>query len=164
MQELEAWQLLRALDVMGPRFAQIYGQGETPMTATALARHHHVASSHPRWLERLGSVGVAQTPVQVRVADAMEHWGTDSGAMHVRVACRNADGTREHCMLTLVAEQGDGPQIPATPAVILVKKLLGLDGYAPLALRGAKPCMGMFTSAELMREFAGFAIRFQSGA
>lgn len=99
----------------------------------------------------------------LRVADAVEHWGTNSGAMHVRVECRNADETREHRMLTLLAEQGDGPQIPATPAVILVKKLLGLDGHMPLALRGAKPCMGMFTSAELMREFAGFAIRLQSG-
>jgi long-chain acyl-CoA synthetase len=54
---------------MGPRFVQIYGQGETPMTATALARHHIADATHPRHLERLGSVGVAQTPVQIRVAD-----------------------------------------------------------------------------------------------
>ncbi|HVK32697.1 MAG TPA: AMP-binding protein [Burkholderiaceae bacterium] len=60
----------RALAVMGPRFVQIYGQGETPMTATALARHHLGDAAHPRHLERLGSVGVAQTPVRVRVADA----------------------------------------------------------------------------------------------
>ena len=60
----------RALAVMGPRFVQIYGQGETPMVATALARHHLVDAAHPRHLERLASVGVAQTPVRVRVADA----------------------------------------------------------------------------------------------
>jgi long-chain acyl-CoA synthetase len=59
----------RALAVMGPRFAQIYGQGETPMVATALARHHLADSVHPRHLERLGSVGVAQTPVRIRIAD-----------------------------------------------------------------------------------------------
>ncbi len=59
----------RALQVMGPRFVQIYGQGETPMVATALSRHHIADATHPRHLERLGSVGVAQTPVQVRVAD-----------------------------------------------------------------------------------------------
>lgn len=58
----------RALAVMGPRFVQIYGQGETPMTATALARRHIADTSHPRHLDRLGSVGVAQTPVQIRVA------------------------------------------------------------------------------------------------
>jgi long-chain acyl-CoA synthetase len=59
----------RALRVMGPRFVQIYGQGETPMVGTALARRHFSDAAHPRHLQRLASVGVAQTPVQVRVAD-----------------------------------------------------------------------------------------------
>jgi len=60
----------RALDVMGPVFVQIYGQGETPMVGTVLARRRLAETTHPRYLERLASVGVAQTPVQVRVADA----------------------------------------------------------------------------------------------
>jgi long-chain acyl-CoA synthetase len=63
----------RALRVMGPRFVQIYGQGETPMVATALSRRQLVDDGHPRRRERLASVGVAQTPVQVRVADAQGH-------------------------------------------------------------------------------------------
>jgi long-chain acyl-CoA synthetase len=61
----------RALQVMGPRFVQIYGQGETPMVATALPRQHMTDVTHPRHLQRLASVGVAQTPVQVRVADEL---------------------------------------------------------------------------------------------
>ena len=60
----------RALRVMGPRFVQIYGQGESPMVITALARRHLTDTGHPRHRERLASVGVAQTPVQVRVVDA----------------------------------------------------------------------------------------------
>ena len=59
----------RALRVMGPRFVQIYGQGETPMVGTALARRHIADATHPRWRERMASVGVAQTPVQLRVVD-----------------------------------------------------------------------------------------------
>jgi long-chain acyl-CoA synthetase len=62
--------LQRALSVMGPRFVQIYGQGETPMVATALSRAQLADTVHPRYLERIASVGVAQTPVQLRVADA----------------------------------------------------------------------------------------------
>ena len=62
--------LQRALRVMGPRFVQIYGQGETPMVGTALARRHLADRAHPRHLQRIASVGVAQTPVQLRVADA----------------------------------------------------------------------------------------------
>ena len=60
----------RALRVMGPRFVQIYGQGETPMVATALSRRHLGDVAHPRYAERIASVGVAQTPVQVRIAGA----------------------------------------------------------------------------------------------
>ncbi len=60
----------RALDVAGERFVQIYGQGESPMTITALARAHLADRAHPRWAERIASVGVAQSLVDVRVADA----------------------------------------------------------------------------------------------
>ena len=60
----------RALRVMGPRFVQIYGQGETPMVGTALARAHLADTAHPRHAARMASVGVAQTPVEVRVAGA----------------------------------------------------------------------------------------------
>ena len=58
-----------ALAVMGQRFAQIYGQGESPMTITALGKHHFADAAHPRHLHRLASVGVAQTGVEVRIAD-----------------------------------------------------------------------------------------------
>jgi len=57
----------RALHLMGPRFVQIYGQGETPMVGTALSRHHIVDRSHPHHSQRLASVGVVQTPVRLRV-------------------------------------------------------------------------------------------------
>ncbi|HEX2543649.1 MAG TPA: AMP-binding protein [Ramlibacter sp.] len=60
----------RALRVMGPRFVQIYGQGESPMVITSLQRHHLVDTTHPRHAQRIASVGVAQTPVEVRVTDA----------------------------------------------------------------------------------------------
>lgn len=58
-----------ALDVFGPRLAQIYGQGETPMTITALSKADHGDRDHPRWSERMQSVGVARTDVEVAVVD-----------------------------------------------------------------------------------------------
>jgi long-chain acyl-CoA synthetase len=61
-----------AIAVMGQRFVQIYGQGESPMTITALSRHHHANVSHPRYEARLASVGVAQSGVEVRVADGRD--------------------------------------------------------------------------------------------
>ncbi|MBL0726533.1 AMP-binding protein [Piscinibacter sp. HJYY11] len=60
----------RALRVMGPRFVQIYGQGESPMTITALSRQQITDVQHPQHLARLGSVGVAMAAVEVRVTDS----------------------------------------------------------------------------------------------
>jgi long-chain acyl-CoA synthetase len=58
-----------ALAVMGQRFAQIYGQGESPMTITALGKRHLADTAHRRYLQRLASVGVAQSVVEIRITD-----------------------------------------------------------------------------------------------
>ena len=62
-----------AVAVMGPRFVQIYGQGESPMTITALSRALVADRRHPHWRERLGSVGVAQSCVEIRIGDENGH-------------------------------------------------------------------------------------------
>ncbi len=61
---------LKALDRFGPRLAQIYGQGESPMTITTLSREDIADREHPRWLERLGSAGRPYACLDVMVADA----------------------------------------------------------------------------------------------
>jgi long-chain acyl-CoA synthetase len=61
-----------ALDALGPKLAQIYGQGESPMTITSMTRAV-VADAVARDDEaRLGSVGVAQTGIEVRIADTLD--------------------------------------------------------------------------------------------
>jgi len=66
--------IIEAVEIMGPRFVQIFGQGECPMAITALSREQIADRSHPRWRQRLGSVGTAQSvvSVQVRGADGMQ--------------------------------------------------------------------------------------------
>jgi long-chain acyl-CoA synthetase len=59
-----------AIATLGQRFVQIYGQGESPMTITALGREWHRRTDHPRYLERLASVGPAQSVMQVRITGA----------------------------------------------------------------------------------------------
>ena len=59
-----------AIATMGQRFVQIYGQGESPMTITALNREWHGRTDDPRYLERLASVGPAQSVISVRITDA----------------------------------------------------------------------------------------------
>ncbi len=59
-----------AIAAMGQRFVQIYGQGESPMTITALSREWHSRTDDPRYLERLASVGTAQSVISVRITGA----------------------------------------------------------------------------------------------
>lgn len=61
--------ILDAVKTLGPRFVQVYGQGECPMGITALSRHDIADRDHVRWRERLNSVGTAQSAVMVRVLD-----------------------------------------------------------------------------------------------
>jgi len=58
-----------ALSRFGPRFVQIYGQGESPMTITVLPRNLVADRTHPNASARRVSVGFAQAGVMVRVAD-----------------------------------------------------------------------------------------------
>jgi len=62
-------QLKQAMDTFGPVFAQIYGQGEAPITITGLSPRAHAdllaAGDH-----RLGSAGTIRTDVEARVVDA----------------------------------------------------------------------------------------------
>jgi long-chain acyl-CoA synthetase len=54
---------LAALARFGPKLAQLYGQGESPMTITHLSREDHARQ------ELLGTAGVADSCVEVRVVD-----------------------------------------------------------------------------------------------
>jgi acyl-CoA synthetase (AMP-forming)/AMP-acid ligase II len=59
--------LKRALELFGPIFVQLFGQGETPMTATVLPASDHAAAIAGERPERLASAGYARPGMDVRV-------------------------------------------------------------------------------------------------
>lgn len=61
--------ITEAVDTIGPRFVQIYGQGECPMAITVLSRETVADRSHPRWRQRLNSVGRQQMVSRVSVVN-----------------------------------------------------------------------------------------------
>ncbi len=77
-----------ATRALGSRLAQIYGQGESPMTITALSKAHHADTGHPRHAERLASVGLPHSVVEVRVRDGA---GTEIPAGEVGEVCVRGD-------------------------------------------------------------------------
>ena len=62
--------IIEAVDWFGPKFVQIYGQGECPMAITSLTRAEIADRTTPDWKARLASVGRAQSLVEVRIGDA----------------------------------------------------------------------------------------------
>ena len=77
---------VEALEKFGPCLAQLYGQGESPMTITALTKADVADREHPRWIERLASAGTARSVVEIRVAreDGSEPEPGDPGEVLVR--------------------------------------------------------------------------------
>jgi long-chain acyl-CoA synthetase len=92
-----------AFAALGSRLAQIYGQGESPMTITAMSRALLADAIARKDEVRLGSVGVAQTGIEIRIA------GPDGAALPVAA-------TGEVCIRGPTVMQGYwmNPQATAT--------------------------------------------------
>jgi hypothetical protein len=85
-----------------------------------------------RWLARGSDVGVMQVDLR----------GVDRGGVPLRLRWR------------LVATNGDGPQVPATAAVVLARKL----ARGELPGSGARACLDLFTLDEFIDALDGYAI------
>jgi hypothetical protein len=99
----------------------------------------------------------------LRIAALVNRFGADAGAMHVRVTTCDRAGRTSVRAATIIATRGDGPQIPAAPAALIVKRLLGLPGYRRLTVRGAMPCIGLLTREEILSELNGFDVHYSVG-
>lgn len=80
----------------------------------------------------------------VGVSQLFLPFGSDVGGMVVSLEGVGHDGKPLRVVWRLVAERGVGPFIPTLSAVILVKKLVCRE----LSLRGALPCLGLFSLDE----------------
>lgn len=111
------------------------------------------------WLRRLHLVGdwSRHSDALLRASRWLETCGSDVGGMHVRVEGVGVDGNRQHREFVLIAGQGDGPEIPCTPAVLLASRLASGECRE----RGARPCLDLFTVDEVLVALDGFDIRVQ---
>jgi hypothetical protein len=112
-------------------------------------------------LVRIGLIRdlAAHARTMQRLAGWFDGFGSNNGAMHVRLRGRGHDGRLQSRTWTLIAENGDGPRVPTLAAVLLTKKLLNVPGFAPIALRGATPASNLLTLREFEREWRTLAIR-----
>lgn len=87
-------------------------------------------------------------------ADRLIGFGSDTGAMHVRVDGIDDNGGSCSRLWQLVATHGHGPYVPTLAAAALVRKLQQSEALAP----GARPCVGLLTLTAFEREAAGLRI------
>lgn len=91
----------------------------------------------------------------LRISNYFNHFGTANSAMHMII--RGIDNNRKPHTRTwfIVAKNGDGPQIPCIPAILLTKRLLSKNSLPT----GAYPCVGLISLDEYMHELKEFNIK-----
>jgi len=112
------------------------------------------------WLVRAGLVNnwSDYAPGLKRISEWFEHWGSTRGGMHVELQGLDQDVRPLRRCWTLLADSGDGPQIPCTAAVVMAKKL----AHGEIDRSGATPCLGFFTLEEFMQALEGFDVVAQA--
>jgi len=94
-------------------------------------------------------------PLLRRLSEWFSRFGSDVGGMAVELRGEDHHGQPLHLRWWLDADAGDGPQVPVTPAVVLARRIA--DGLVDI--KGAMPCMGLLTLAQIVEGFDGFALR-----
>jgi saccharopine dehydrogenase-like NADP-dependent oxidoreductase len=89
-----------------------------------------------------------------RLSELFLDAGTDEGGMVVAVRGLDIHGKPLHLRWSLHAAAGDGPCIPAMPAVVLARK----KAEGELQAGGAMPCMGLFDLDEALAALSDYRI------
>jgi Saccharopine dehydrogenase NADP binding domain len=89
-----------------------------------------------------------------RLADLFKNFGSNAGAMHVRVTGLGLDRQQRSRTWELLATEGHGPYVPVLAAAAMVYQRLSGVCVQP----GARPCMGVLTWADFSRAAEGLSI------
>jgi len=106
----------------------------------------HYALVAGRWLVSKGVVKSLEpyTKAVRWIASWFEGLGSDAGGMKMSILGRKKDGTYERCEWDLIADDGQGPNIPTLPVSILLNRILDNEVET-----GARACLGEITLDEL---------------
>ena len=166
------WGLLKRLSIegLGKRFASLV---ETPDLDIVRMRYPSVRHAIFRGGVELsvlhlgltlltlpvrgGAIRSLETAAELlhAIAGWFRRFGSDKGGMVVEATGVNGADDRVRAVWTLIAQSGDGPNIPALPALALVRAL----GEGSIGKRGATACAGLLPLSAIEAEFRRFEIR-----
>jgi len=109
------------------------------------------------WLVRLGFVKNLEKHAEflLKISNYFNWLGSDNGGMHMLIKGRDKNQKEKIVRWFIIATNGDGPQIPTIPAIILAKKIIAGE----IKTVGAKPCMGLVSLDEYMNELGEFNVQ-----
>ena len=134
-----------------------YGIEEIRFSAGMESTPLHLGIWLISWLVRLGlpiNLPKYAAPL-LRVSHLFDGLGTADGGMHMTIRGKDKSEKPHEVAWFIVAKDGDGPQIPTIPAIILAKKLVsGAFNY-----KGASACVGMVSLEEYLKELEGYNVK-----
>jgi len=110
------------------------------------------------WLVRLGfHLGLPnKSAFLLNTSNWFDRFGSPDGGMHMVISGKDKNGQPKLISWFVIAKDGDGPQIPTIPSIILAKKLVSGE----LTGASAKPCVGLVSLDEYKRELKDFNIHY----
>jgi saccharopine dehydrogenase-like protein len=140
------------LDLLPPR----YGLRSIRFSAGLELGFMHLGLWALSWGVRLGlPVNLPQhANALLKASDWFNGLGSANGGMHMILRGKNLDGKFHERRWYIIAKNGDGPQLPTIPAIVLAEKFAGNR----LAYRGASACVGFVTLEEYLHELKEFAV------
>jgi len=108
------------------------------------------------WLRRWGvPLNLPKyAPLMLRLKRWLDWLGTNDGGMHITLQGKDRDDQPKTLDWFIIARDGDGPQIPTIPAIVLARKLVS----NALDLKGAMPCVGLVSLSEYQAALQDFNI------
>jgi len=133
-----------------------YGIGSIRFSAGLELGSLHLGLWALSWLVRIG------IPIELSryartllaVSDQLNCFGSAHGGMHVILRGRDHQQKPHERRWFIIAKDGDGPQIPCVPAILLATRLARGEALLP----GAYPCVGSVTYEDYLRELQHFQI------
>jgi len=89
---------------------------------------------------------------------AVKFVGSPHSGFFMRLEGQDWEGNPKKMLFEILARDGSGLEIPVTPVILLVKKMLGGESLPA----GAYPCMGLFSLAEFQEELSSYPISWGS--
>lgn len=109
------------------------------------------------WLVRIGlplKLPRLANPL-LQTSNWFDAFGSADGGMHIIIEGKDHEERPHIRKWFVIAKNGDGPQIPTVPAIILAKDL-ARGSNVPV---GAQPCVGMVELDRYMEELDKFSVR-----